>query len=287
MVVTKILGGLGNQMFQYAFGRANALRGNTQLFLDRRGFAGYETHSFGLQHLNTEIHDAPDAMLLMLQGRGRINRLLRRFLPGRASVYVEQGFQFDPLATQLRGDFYFEGYWQSEKYFIEFAPVIRRELQVKTPPSDANQHWLDLIGKVNAVSIHVRRGDYVTSPAASQTHGTCGLDYYNAAVTQMQNGLSDPPVFFVFSDDHEWVRCNMSFAGEEHYFVTTNDAETNYEDLRLMSACKHHIIANSTFSWWGAWLNPNQDKIVIAPKRWFVTDQLCADDLIPSGWHLL
>lgn len=287
MIVTKVLGGLGNQMFQYAFGRANALRNGTQLFLDRRSFAEYQTHSFGLHHLYAEISDAPKDMLPKQGPSDRLTRLTRRFWPSSPKVYVEKSFLFDPVAISLRGDIYFDGYWQSEKYFAEFASSIRSELSIKTPPSSVNLRWLERIRNAPSVSIHVRRGDYVSNQAASQVHGTCDLTYYSAAMEFMRRESTEPPVFFVFSDDHEWVRQHMSFGENEHCFVTDNVADTNYEDLRLMSACRHHIIANSTFSWWGAWLNPSPEKVVIAPRRWFASAELRTDDLIPKDWRLL
>nr|VFK65587.1 MAG: Glycosyl transferase family 11 [Candidatus Kentron sp. TUN] len=131
--------------------------------------------------------------------------------------------------------------------------------------------------------MHIRRGDYVSDKEANTLIGTCSLDYYQRAVRLLQERIESNPRFYVFSDDPDWVQANLRLDGQMH-IVRHNNTDTNFEDLRLMSACSHHIIANSTFSWWGAWLNPSPQKIVIAPARWFKSDKLDDRDLIPSSW---
>jgi hypothetical protein len=137
-------------------------------------------------------------------------------------------------------------------------------------------------GEESAVSIHVRRGDYVSDAGTNRFHGTCSVDYYHDAVDRI-SGFAPASHFFVFSDGIDWAKENLRLRQPVTY-VDFNDGEKNYEDLRLMSLCKHHIIANSSFSWWGAWLNPNPDKIVIAPKKWFNDPSINTDDLIPNSW---
>jgi hypothetical protein len=150
-------------------------------------------------------------------------------------------------------------------------------------PSAENQRWLEHIGACNSVSLHVRRGDYVTDPSAAAVHGTCDLGYYRSAVEHVARATGAQPVLFVFSDDPDWVAANLDLPQEMH-LVRNNDASTNYEDLRLMSACRHHVIANSSFSWWGAWLDPRSDAITVAPRRWFAAGTPDARDLVPERW---
>ena len=135
---------------------------------------------------------------------------------------------------------------------------------------------------VNSVSIHVRRGDYLTNPVTFQTHGLCDIDYYKKAIDEILD-LVDKPHFFIFSDDQSWAKSNIIFGAPTDY-VMHNNSLKNYEDLRLMSYCRHHIIANSSFSWWGAWLGNNPEKIVIAPKKWFNDPKIDTTDLIPDTW---
>lgn len=284
MIVTKLVGGLGNQMFQYAAGRALALRQGSELRVDRRSFVEYKVHAYGLDCFAAQVQDAPAAMLPQVAD-GRIRRILRSLAPGgRLPVVRERAFTFQPELLQQRGPAYLDGYWQSEKYFGDFADAIRKDFTVSRAPSPANAAWLARIRGSQSVSIHVRRGDYVTNAEANKFHGTCGIDYYERAVRALCARLDGSPEFFVFSDDPDWVRAHLDLGAHVHHYVTDNDAATNYEDLRLMSACRHHIIANSTFSWWGAWLNPSQGKIVIAPQRWFRAGDMDDRDLIPAHW---
>lgn len=284
MIVTRLIGGLGNQMFQYAVGRALAARRGVPVAIDRRGFAEYKVHAYGLDNFALAAQDAPDWALPRSAGGGRVQRLLRRLRgTGPLKLVVESGMAFDPTIVTLPDNVYLDGYWQSERYFADMADTIRADFQVRHAPSAANAEWLQRIGDSLSVSIHVRRGDYVSNPAANKFHGTCGLDYYERAIADIRARVDGEPVFFVFSDDPDWTRDNLNFAGCVQHFIRDNDAATNYEDLRLMAACRHHIIANSTFSWWGAWLNPRADKTVIAPARWFAETR-DTSDLLPQEW---
>ena len=271
-------------MFQYAAGRALALRQGSEVFVDRRSFADYKVHAYGLDCFAARVEDAPADMLPQVAD-SRLRRILRSFTPGgRVPVVREKAFTFQQDVVQQRGPAYLDGYWQSEKYFADFADAIRQDFTVKRPPSPPNAAWLQRIGDGLSVSIHVRRGDYVTNAEANKFHGTCGIDYYERAVRALCERLGGSPEFFVFSDDPDWVRSHLDLGAHRHHYVTDNDAKTNYEDLRLMAACRHHIIANSTFSWWGAWLNPSPSKTVVAPRRWFRADGMDDRDLIPASW---
>ena len=283
MIVSKIIGGLGNQMFQYALGSTLAARRGALFALDRRDFAHYRTHAYGLQHFVLSAPDAPQSILP--RRRGRLHRLLGRLTDSRPlKVVTESGMAFNPAILDLPDNVYLDGYWQSERYFADAAEAIRAAFAIKTAPSPENRRWLDQIGQCPAVSVHVRRGDYVSNASANAVHGTCGLDYYERAISTMRQQLGTDPVFFAFSDDPEWTRQSLPFGGCQHHVIDNNDASTNYEDLRLMASCRHHIVANSSFSWWGAWLNPSPDKVVIAPTRWFRAESFNDRDLVPQGW---
>ncbi|MBS1565210.1 MAG: alpha-1,2-fucosyltransferase, partial [Bacteroidetes bacterium] len=152
-------------------------------------------------------------------------------------------------------------------------------------PSLANKAVLERVEKTNAVSLHIRRGDYVTVAHTNQLHGTCSIDYYQRAAELIAD-VSPDPVFYIFSDDIAWVRENLQLPFPI-VFVEGNDEAHAYEDMRLMSRCRHHILANSSFSWWGAWLNGRPDKIVVAPQKWMNNDSIVPKDLIPVSWKRL
>lgn len=282
MVITRIFGGLGNQMFQYACGRALALRNGSELVLDERDFFAGPGQEPGLRHLNIVSGDVP-ADKLPPSKKQRLRYLVWRTLRLPPRIVREQGMAFDPRIIALTGDVFLHGYWQSEHYFSDFAQTLRHELSVKTSPDDVNAALLRQIGAEPAVSLHIRRGDYVTNPKANALHGTCSSAYYNRAADLIAERMDEKPVFYVFSDEPQWVAANLDLPFDIR-IVEHNGGDRNYEDMRLMSACRHHIVANSSFSWWGAWLNPSESKIVVAPEKWFAGPDRFNPDIIPEGW---
>ena len=289
MVIVQLKGGLGNQLFQYATGRAIAHRNNVPLKLDVSKFESYPLRKYRLDHFDTVASIASPAEVARLTGSGqrgaraKAYSLIQRYLPYyRRSVLKEKHFHFDPNILRASGKVYLVGYWQSEKYFKDIEPILWQELTVKHRPDPANQAMSRLIHQTESVSLHIRRGDYVSNPITHEYHGVCSLDYYQAAVQTLTQTVEEPH-FFVFSDDMEWARQNLRL-DYPITFVTHNGVEKDYEDLRLMSQCKHHIIANSAFSWWGAWLNPNPDKIVFAPRHWLDDPRFDTRDVIPESW---
>lgn len=283
MIVSRLIGGLGNQMFQYAAGRALALRLGVPFFIDSRAFADYKTHAFGLKNFCVDLQESPPNLLPNPPAEGRLQRILRRLLWTPLRVQTEKTFTFDPAVLNLSDNVYLDGYWQSEKYFVDFADGIRSDFTIRPIPSHANQVWLESIAQTHSVSLHVRRGDYVSNPAAAAVHGTCDLGYYERAVAYIKQATGRDPELFVFSDDPDWVLSNLRLPFPMH-LIRNNDASTNYEDLRLMTACRHHIVANSSFSWWGAWLGGHKDSITVAPARWFAADFPDSRDLVPHSW---
>jgi hypothetical protein len=289
MVISQIIGGLGNQMFQYAAGRALSLKNGQALRLDVSGFSGYGLHQgFELQRVfNIPAEIATEAEVRSILGwqfAPGIRRILAR--PGMAALcrkgfVVEPHFHYWPDVKQVPRDCYLAGYWQSEKYFLDIAPVIRADFTFRHPLVSLNAELAEQIGTVNAVSLHVRRGDYAKNPKTTATHGLCSLDYYRAAIRHISDRI-EQPCFFIFSDDIGWVKDNLKTDYPCQY-IEHNQGSESYNDMHLMSLCRHHIVANSSFSWWGAWLNPNPDKIIIAPEKWFA-NETNTQDLIPQGW---
>ena len=289
MVVSHVIGGLGNQMFQYAAGRAVSLERNQPLLLDISGFAGYGLHQgFELQHVfncNAEIAIEGDLRrILGWQFSGSIMRVLSRptmAMFRREGFVVEPRFNYWPGIKRAPQDSYLVGYWQSEKYFEDVESIIRADFTFKFPLSNKNAELAEHIGQVNSVSLHVRRGDYAKDLKTTATHGLCSPDYYRAAIQLVSDRIVQP-FFFIFSDDISWAKENIK-TNFPCRFVDHNQGAESYNDMHLMSLCQHHIIANSSFSWWGAWLNSRPEKIVVAPQKWFANNNDISD-LFPESW---
>lgn len=292
MVISQLIGGLGNQMFQYAAGRAVSLELGVPLQLDISGFANYGLHQgFELQRVfncSVEFANEVDVRnILGWQSSPIVRRVLSRqnmAMFRRAGLIVEPHFHYWPGINKISPDAYMAGYWQSEKYFSKVACQIREDFSFRVPMNSQNAEMAGHISRVNAVSLHVRRGDYASNPKTAATHGVCSLDYYREAIHHIAKYV-EKPHFFVFSDDINWVKNNLEIDFTCVY-VNHNQAAESFNDMRLMVLCQSHIIANSSFSWWGAWLNPREDKIVIAPRHWFV-NQKDTQDLIPGNWTRL
>jgi hypothetical protein len=294
VVVTRLIGGLGNQMFQYAAGRALALRCGAALKLDLSGFATYAKRRYELGDFPICATPASEADRTGLGLRAgaligwgrRFRRLLGIDVESEASpIYRERHFHFDAQVRNLSPPVYLDGYWQSEKYFFDCAGLLRRELTPMAPLEPENAAMAARIDAVNAVSLHVRRGDYVNEPDIGRYHGLCSAEYYQSAVDYIARKAGDIHLF-VFSDDQDWVRDNLHFALPST-LVAANPPDRGFRDMQLMARCRHHIVANSSFSWWGAWLNSAPDKVVVAPKRWFRVERNDTSDLIPESWMRL
>jgi hypothetical protein len=279
-------------MFQYAAGRALSLERGQLLRLDISRFDGYALHQgFELQRVfgcPAEVVTEEDVRCILgWQSPPIVRRVLSRpsmTVLRRKGFVVEPHFHYWPGIDKVQQDCYLVGYWQSEKYFHKHAAVIRADFTFKTQLTSRNAQLAEQISQVNAISLHVRRGDYVNSSITNTTHGVCSLDYYRDAIGYMSSRV-ERPYYFIFSDDMAWVKSNLKM-DVPHKYIDHNNGADSYNDMSLMSLCKHHIIANSSFSWWGSWLNPKADKIVVAPKRWFANNA-DVSDLFPKGWVVL
>ncbi len=268
MKIVKVQGGLGNQMFQYAlylslkeiFNDVKLDITQFELYYDHYG---YELEKvFGV---NPELATKDEIERLTSDG---------------SSYYRESQFNYDEEVLNLEGERYFEGCWQSEKYFRNIEEIVREEFSYKHDLEGLNKETAEKINKGNSVSIHIRRGDYLGSDVHS---GVCTPKYYYNAVNIIRN-ITGKPQYYIFSDDLKWSRENIR-PGPDTIYVDWNRGEDSYKDMHLMSLCKYNIIANSTFSWWAAWLNKNPIKMIIAPDRWFSKDYINTNDIIPERWN--
>lgn len=286
MIVTKIIGGLGNQMFQYAAGLALAEKNNVPLLYDISTFSSaYKIRRFQLNCFNISASEHRLKNSNVIGNSWIIKRFCDKFsLFKSEKIFIEKSYNYDPAFFDIKPNTFIEGYWQSEKYFENIENIVRKEFTFKNDPYGLNCDWLAKIEDSISVSLHVRRGDYIYNKEANEFHGTCSLDYYTRAVAQIADRINGKPKLFIFSDDPDWTKNNINLLGFEHSYIGNNNEENCYEDLRLMAACKYHIIANSTFSWWGAWLDSRKDSFTIAPKQWFASNKLNSDDVIPERW---
>jgi len=290
LIVVHLIGGLGNQLFQYATGRHLEIRTGEELYFDISGFDKYKLHHYSLMHfrIRERFVTADELREYFGVGRSGILRIYRNWIADRKTdlqrgvIQERLSHHYDPDILNLKGNVYLKGYWQSEKYFAEIGQVIREDLTLAEPLDGRDLEIAELIDSCDSVSLHVRRKDYVIDAATHAKFGTCDLNYYRTCIDHL-TGLLPNAHFFVFSDDPIWAAENLKI---DHPLtvVDHNDASRNYADLMLMSRCKHNIIANSSFSWWGAWLNPNLGKMVFAPRRWLASPQFDTPDLIPSNW---
>lgn len=288
MIIVRIIGGLGNQMFQYAAGRRLAATHGTMLKLDLSDFKHYNLHDYGLSAFGIkEFIATPEEIQVLKEPESsslkkKLNKFLRRPSKLGRTHILEKQYHFDPEILAMHDSVYLDGYWQSEKYFLDIADIIKNEFTVTSPQTDKNMELARQLTSCESVSLHVRRGDYVADAKTNTIHGTCDLDYYARCIERLAKKIHHP-CFFIFSDDPEWAERNLKIPYPTT-FITHNGPERNYEDLRLMSQCRHHIIANSSFSWWGAWLGQHRDTIVYTPKRWFNSPSFNTKDLIPETW---
>ena len=290
-IIVQLNGGLGNQLFQYAFARSLSVQLKREFRLDLAPFATYyKADPYGLGKFNIKEQIARDSDLLGFIWLRKHNAFFR-FIYHRLRLkylfsffyYIERTFMYDQQVSSSEASYY-EGFWQTEKYFKNIEDELRKEITLKASFSEHSQEILEQIEKTNAVSLHVRR---YASEHINPWHGFCSLEYYVEAINLIAKSFPNPH-FFIFSDNYPWVIENFLPILESlgHPFtLVENDNGKNSEDMILMSHCKHHIIANSSFSWWGAWLNPRKDKMVIAPKKWFANaPKNDTRDLLPEGW---
>lgn len=282
-VVVGLSGGLGNQMFQYAAGQALAQRLDTSLLLDTSWFRGRSDREYALAPFRITASENAGPVWWPDAAVNGWCRVTRRWAISRLGVVIfrEPHFHFVPAFDHISQPVYLEGYWQSQRYFAAIRETLLVELVPAATLPAACQPILTQIKSSDAICVHVRRGDYVSNPLAAKTHGLCSLDYYAQALKILPKNESSH--CFVFSDDPLWVQENLHLDCKTTV-VDVNDEKNAHWDLHLMSACRYFIIANSSLSWWAAWLGTTVGKRVIAPLRWFNASNKDTSDLIPSDW---
>jgi Glycosyl transferase family 11 len=303
VITVSLIGGLGNQMFQYAAGKALAERHGVPLALDISGFRDYALRPFLLDRLLVPEAVAPMRVepaerskenFARAKWKARIDRLLGKAgLPKLASSpneYREPHFHYDPAFETLGPRISLFGYFQSERYFNAIAQNLRGWLAPREPLGDAAAAALKRIETSRLpVSVHVRRGDYL-KPGTHEVHGVLGESFYRQVFERLESMIGQQAELFIFSDDPAAAEQVLGFIPGPRLNHVRGDPERPWEDMALMARCRHHVIANSSFSWWGAWLNPSPDKIVVAPRAWFVATELSrrnTSDLYPAGWTLI
>lgn len=287
MIILKLRGALGNQMFQYAFGRSLAIEKRQLLFIDDTSLDSY-AKSFDI-YRQSRMYKLGYFRIKALRLPFRSSRIISilRFF-GRKFERIEKIDNQDPIYDEklLRiakeaEDVYIDGHWFSEEYFIKNVAEIRKDFNLDKYMKTVSQELIEDIETNNSVFLHIRRGDYISNSEVAKKQNIVKEDYYKRAIDYIVRAKGDIKIF-VFSDDIKWVKKNFKI-GIPMCFID-GDVNNPIQDLFLMSKCKHSIITNSTFSWWGAWLNNNEDKVIISPKHWFANDIPSAKDIIPKDW---
>lgn len=289
MIIVPLKGGLGNQMFQYAAGRRLAEKHDTTLKLDLSFYTKHQAadapalreYELDCFAFTPSIAKHTDLARIDMPPHNLKRRTIRK-LAGPIKLYREsETADFYPAVLKAPNNSYLDGFWQSESYFKDSSATIRKDFAFVPPLTGKNKTIAEQITSVPvAISLHVRRGDYASHAAFTEMHGLTGLEYYKQAIARITKKVKNPH-FFVISDEPEWCKKNIK-TGFPTTYIDHN--KKGFEDMRLMSLCDHHIIANSSFSWWGAWLNPKKNKLVYAPTRWFNDPKMSTEKRLPESW---
>jgi len=285
MILVELKGGLGNQLFQYAAGISLAHHHKVPVKVLATQFNNPNNldtnRDYELKYLVNPPLIATEADYVSMLPKNKLQATFAKFLPTyKRAIYKEKAFTFDANFFNTTKKVFLKGYRQSEKYFLPVENIIRKEFCFSHLQNEATLNILGSIQKTNAISIHIRRGDF--GGKAENYHGILPAEFYQKAINYFESKLSDA-VFFIFSNDTNWAADNLVF-NHKPTIVSQLVRTNHFQDFYLMQHCKHQIIANSSFSWWAAWLNPNENKIVIAPKNWFNNKAINTKDLIPDSW---
>ncbi len=296
MIVTRIDGGLGNQMFQYAFGLYLAKKHQTELALDLGAYRTGPQHGYMLDRFRIAAEPLSDSWARRIPrryrledsrvgGPGLVGRLPDWLRPNVMRRVKERRFGFDEKYLKTPDDSYLVGYWQSEKYFPGLRDALLEQFVPVDTLSKASQRVIERMRSTSSIALHIRRGDYLTNPAAAGVYEQLSLDYYRECLDRFAMRHQGVEVF-VYSNDLAWCQRHLQFPFPTHFVdhVVPSDA---YEDLLMMSQAMGNVIANSTFSWWSAYLNDRPDRVTFAPSRWFRPGTLDGSHLPCPAWHLV
>jgi len=283
MIISQLTGGLGNQMFQYAFGFALSKRLGAEYKLHFVSNLCDSPRVYELDKFNISATPASAGDLKHLRiSQSKIQLLFQKIHILKSNIRSEGSISFQKSALNYLDDSYLQGYWQSELYFPNVSSELRKEFTFKRKLTGKNKSLANHIKNHTAISVHIRRGDYVDNAKTNIFHGVCGIDYYKMAKQFIGEKVKNP-TFYYFSDDPEWVKQNFKSNWEDQY-VDWNVAKNSHIDMQLMSLCNHNIVANSSFSWWSAWLNSNPKKIIIAPSQWYANPHIDTSTIVPKDW---
>lgn len=292
------MGGLGNQFFQYAFAKAYSMKNNCEVLFDLSAYNlndGQQKYyifmeqniPYVLDRFNTKVKTASLEQCNAIKNftkKSSVPKVFRKLfkIPMNQHPFIIKerngSGTYDSYLMRYRKNAYMIGYFQTEKYFKKLRQALLDDLSVVEELNDANKSMLEQINSSNSVSLHVRRGDYLK---LGGLHRVCSLEYFTQSISYISEHI-DSPHFYIFSHDMTWAKENLVIK-HPHTFVDINPIEKWFPDLELMKSCKHNIVANSSFSWWSAWLNQNPQKIVIAPRPWF-NDDGKMKDIVPREW---
>lgn len=288
-VIVRLQGGIGNQMFQFAFGKALSLRLGRPLLLDIKEYDNYKKfYGFELKKVfGVEDDVASHRVLKNVLGFRRDSVVYRYVMSRRFGLYrvfpkikVEKSPQYDPIYQISEKASYFSGYFQCGRYFSDYDQEIRNIFSFNVPFDSNELYSYGLSDGVVTCSLHIRRGDYLSDRNAASFIGFVGQEYFARAIEYCVNKLSVKR-FLVFSDDIGWAKDHIRSAAEMR-FIDSFVGQDSYRNMQLMSLCDHHIISNSSFSWWGAWLNSSIHKTVVAPANWFSSG--AQTDIVDNDW---
>lgn len=290
-IYSYLQGGLGNQMFQYAIARALSEHYQSTFLLDRSWFdlPQIETTPRPYQLGFLKIQEVAQTTVGFPKRPNKLKRLIQQFLSFGPIVYYQQNaFEFDAELLNLDGlgkrNLFLFGYWQAFPYLEPIKMILQQEFKTQQSISDHYQSYLKHIGTSESVMLHIRRGDYINSPSAAKFHGALALSYYQQAIEELL--LNKPNAhFFIFSDDLPWAKEALPKDLQITFVENALQADDAAQELQLMYACKHHIIANSSLSWWGAWLKQDCGGFVFAPNRWISDSSLDLSNLLPAHWQ--
>ena len=289
-ITAQIQGGLGNQLFQYATGKALSMRLGGQLLLDidwfNHDWEDVTARSFLLPNLNLQYRLSQATSPVTSPKRWR--RIAQQILPLSPYILKDRPYRFNPALNQFKPftdqDIYLMGYWQSYRYFDSIRNELLKELQPSKALSSHYQAYQEKILGTSSVMVHVRRGDYLHLPVAAKIHGSLDLDYYRRGMDLL---LAKEPKsrFFIFSDDQDWAKANLPYQEKSCFVENSPEPAAPVQELFLMTQCQRHLIANSSLSWWGAWLSSGSNPQVIAPNKWANDLDKNWNDLLPPTWH--
>ena len=302
MIYLRLMGGMGNQMFQFAMARALCHRTGAELTIDASLMADNEsvnsqgislrTYALDVFGLEADLCEKQfGKKILFTRKQDRVKRFGATFFCKATNLFSDRWIAgiverkkvgFDKSLLKLPRNVFLQGYFPSYRYFEDCQKLIRDEFSFRSKPDASNQQLMDFMASTNSVSLHVRRGDYISNQNTNDKFGVCSLGYYKKAIDYIEEKIENPR-YFIFTNDLDYARENME-VDKSAVFVSGNTGHKSFEDMRLMSHCKHNIIANSSFSWWAAWLNNNPHKIVIAPSPVFDKLDIKDKDFFPAEW---